>query len=177
MFRGSLLKSLFLAAVALAVAVSCGQEEGTPTPDAGSGVNNPAATSTTDTAPATAKFGEGFTFRNGVAVTVSQPAPFVPSASAAGYEAGGQAVIFTITVVNGSQENYDPTLFTTSLQSGNREASQIFDSAKNLGGTPSTVVLPGREAEFQVAYAVSDPTDLVMEVSPGFEYRDAIFTF
>lgn len=87
MFRGSLLKSLFLAAVALAVAVSCGQEEGTPTPDAGSGVNNPAATSTTDTAPAAAKFGEGFTFRNGVAVTVSQPAPFVPSASAAGYEA------------------------------------------------------------------------------------------
>ncbi|WP_146176492.1 hypothetical protein [Rhodococcus sp. OK519] len=138
---------------------------------------SPNGSSTACALAASARVCVGASLRNGVAVAVSQPAPFVPSASAAGYEAGGQAVIFTIAVVNGSQENYDPTLFTTSLQSGNREASQIFDSAKNLGGTPSTVVLPGREAEFQVAYAVSDPTDLVVEVSPRFEYRDAIFTF
>ncbi|NLU64905.1 hypothetical protein HCA61_21955 [Rhodococcus sp. HNM0563] len=163
----------------MATLTACSQTDGESTPDAGTGVNRPdaASTATTSDEPATAKFGQGFTFRNGLAVTVGMPEPFAPSGTAAGFNPGDQAITFTITIVNGSPENYDPALFTTTLQSGNREASKIYDSASNIGETPTTVILPGRESEFQVAYSVTDPTDLVMEVSPGFEYRDAIFTF
>ncbi|WP_139281984.1 hypothetical protein [Rhodococcus zopfii] len=174
------IRKLGLTAVAaIAVVTACSNTGGESTPDAGTGVNHPDATSevTTSAEPATAKFGEAFTFRNGLGVAVSVPQPFTPSVSAAGLEPGDQAVVFTITIVNGSTENYDPALFSTSLQSGNREASEIFDTPNNVGGSPSTAVLPGRESEFQVAYSVTNPTDLVMQVSPGFEYRDAIFTF
>lgn len=166
-------------AVAVGMLTACSQNGGEPTPDAGTGVNGPDATSTAMTTdePATATFGEGFTFRDGLALTVGAPEPFTPTGTAAGFEPGDQAVVFDITIVNGSPQNYDPVMFMTNLQSGNREASQIYDSADNIGETPTTVVLPGREAEFQVAYSVTDPTDLVMEVSPGLEYRDAIFTF
>lgn len=169
----------FLLLATVATLTACSQTDGESTSDAGTGINRPDATSTATTSdePATAKFGEGFTFRNGLAVTVAPPEPFTPSGSASGFEAGDQAVTFTITIVNESPDNYDPALFTTNLQSGNREASKIYDSANNVGSTPTVVILPGREAEFQVAYSVIDPTDLVMEVSPGFEYRDAIFTF
>ncbi|WP_241387714.1 hypothetical protein [Rhodococcus sp. CH91] len=162
-----------------ATLTACNQTGGESTPDAGTGINRPDATSaaTTSDEPATATFGEGFTFRNGLAVAVAPPEPFTPSGSAAGFEAGDQAVTFTITIVNGSPENYDPVLFTTNLQSGNSEASEIYDSASSIEGAPTTVILPGREAEFRVAYSVMDPTDLVLVVSPGFEYRDAIFTF
>ncbi len=179
------IRKLGLTAVAaIAVVTACSNTGGESTPDAGgTGVNHPDATSevTTSAEPATAKFGgEAFTFRNGLGgVAVSVPPAFTPSVSAAGLEPGDQAVVFTITIVNGSTENYDPpALFSTSLQSGNREASEIFDTPNNVGGgSPSTAVLPGRESEFQVAYSVTNPTDLVMQVSPGFEYRDAIFTF
>ena len=122
-------------------------------------------------------FGETFTYQDGLAVTVSAPQPFQPSDSAAvGEPAPPSYVVFDITVKNGTQANYDPASFMASLQSGTVEGEQVFDSASGLGGTPSTTLLPGRESAFRMAFGVTDPNDLVMEVTPGFEYESAIFT-
>lgn len=165
-----------VAGIALIALTSCGQTDGQPISDAGTGSNRPGNSEPASAeASANSKFGEAFTFRNNLAVSVSLPEPYTPSSSAAGGESADQFVVFTVTVVNGSTENYDPALFTADLQSGNREADKVYDSANGIGA-PTTVVLPGRESEFRLAFAVSDPEDLVLQVSPAFDYRDAIFT-
>ncbi|OZC83450.1 hypothetical protein CH282_15990 [Rhodococcus sp. 06-418-1B] len=175
-----LLTTTGAAAVLLFGLLACSQDDGEPTADPGTGVNAPSAASES-VAPTTAEstnsvFGQAFTFNNGLSVGVSAPTPYTPSASAATSDPNGQFVAFTVTIVNGSSENYDPALFTASLQSGNTEAEQVYDSANDVGGAPSTAVLPSRESQFTMAFEVSDPADLVLQVSPGFEYRDAFFT-
>lgn len=69
--------------------------------------------------------------------------PNAYSSSAAGGESAPQFVVFTVTVVNGSTEKLCPAMFTADLQSGNREADKVYDSANGIGA-PTTVVLPGR---------------------------------
>lgn len=88
---------------------------------------------------------------------------------------GTTGIKFTVTIVNHSPDNYDPSLFHADAQSGNAEAEQIFDSAGGLSGSPSTVLLPEREVTFPVGFSVTDPADLVMQIRPGFDYKDAIF--
>lgn len=160
--------------------VACSQNEGEPTADPGAGTNgsNAAAESASATTAESANstFGQAFTFKNGLAVGVSPPAPYTPSTSASTSNPEGQFVSFTVTIVNGSPDNYDPVLFTASLQSGNAEAEKVYDSANGVGSAPTTTVLPSRESQFTIAFEVTDPTDLVLQVSPGLEYRDAIFT-
>ena len=83
---------------------------------------------------------------------------------------------FEITLTNGSDENFDPGSVFPNLRSGTTEASEIYDY-EQLGDRPTTTLLPGDEAVWKVAFNVSDPEDLVMEIQPsfGFEYADAIF--
>ncbi|RRQ29229.1 hypothetical protein DK926_04935 [Rhodococcus sp. Eu-32] len=175
---------LLTTAVATAMLVlgvaGCSQEEGAPTADPGAGSNQPgeqaSPDSTVESDSANSTFGQAFTFRDGVAVGVSPPEPYFPSASASTDDPTGSFVAFTVTIVNGSDKNYDPALFSASLQSGNAEGDQDFDTANGISGAPSTVILPSRESQFKIAFEASNPADLVLQVSPGFEYRDAIFT-
>ncbi|KRB73212.1 hypothetical protein ASE01_20865 [Nocardioides sp. Root190] len=128
----------------------------------------------TSEAPENPAFGTAFTWENGLSVTVSKTKPFKPSDSAMAGK--GTHISFTITVVNGTGANYDPSCDSFSLQSGNEEAEQIFDSAKGLEGSPSTTLLDGREAKYQVGFSVTDPNDLVFEFSPcDYELSAAIF--
>jgi len=133
------------------------------------------SSSTTDDATGTAKFGGAFKWKTGVQVTVSAPAPFTPSKSAAvGEPRPAHFVKIEIVVVNGATTIYDPSAITVSAQSANVEAKKVYDS--DMGSSPSTKVLPGREVKFSVAFGVADPKDLVVQVRPGFEYRDALWT-
>ena len=95
---------------------------------------------------------------------------------AAGVEGAKSFVVIEFTVVNGSSTPYDPISFNASAQSGNTEASRIFDSEKKVGIKPTTKVLPGREAKFSLAFGVSDPADLVVQVAPGYKYEQVLFT-
>ncbi len=122
-------------------------------------------------------FGETYTYENGLAVTVSAPQPYTPSNSAAvGEPSPPNFVVFDITVTNGTQTNYDPSSFSASMQSATTEEQQVYDSANGIGGSPTTTLLPGREIQFRMAFGATNPDDLVLEVTPGFEYGSAIFT-
>lgn len=176
------------ALVALTVAATvaaCGGTSGQPTGTAGTGSNHPKdssqaattsapPTTTTEAATHTATLGQAYTYSNGLAVTVSTPKPYTPSSSAASKQSAAY-VILTVTVVNKTPGVYDPVALSISAQSGNTEADKIYDSANGLGGAPSTKVLPGRESTFKVGFGVADPNDLVVQLSPGFEYKDVIF--
>lgn len=121
-------------------------------------------------------FGDDWTYENGVTVTLSQPADYTPSDSSFDPSNAPAHVTFEVTVTNDGEEDYDPVLLSLSAQSGSTPAEQIFDSAQGVGGSPSTTLLPGRSVTFPVAFGVQDPTDLVVEVSPGFEYQSVVFT-
>lgn len=122
------------------------------------------------------KFGETFTYENGVSISVGAPTPFKPSEYAAVEGEAAAYLAFPITIVNGSTTNLDVAMWHGTLQSANTEAEKVYDS-ESLGDEPSTTLLPGREATFKVGYGVQNPNDLVFEVTPGIvEYEDAFFT-
>jgi hypothetical protein len=120
-----------------------------------------------------AVFGESWEYTDGLAITISEPKPFEPSDTAFASEAAAY-VVFEVTITNGTAADYEP-LVITSVQSGDAEAEEVFDSENGLEGAPSTTLLPGREVTFQIGYGVADAADLVMEVTPGFQYENAIF--
>ena len=102
-------------------------------------------------------FGQAYTYDDGLKVEVSRPQTFSPSDSAVATKQWPAYVSFTVTLTNGTGKNYDPTLFSTSLQSGSAEGEQVFDSAQGIDGSPTTPLLPGRQARFTLAYGVPDP--------------------
>ncbi len=96
------------------------------------------------------RFGQAFTWEDGLSVKVSPGAAFTPSPYAAADKAAAY-LAFTITVVNNTKKPYDPALFSATVQSSNTEASTVFDSEAGLLGPPSTTLLAGRQSVFKLA--------------------------
>ncbi|WP_129666372.1 hypothetical protein [Phytoactinopolyspora endophytica] len=115
----------------------------------------------------------GFAWDDGVTVNVDSLRAFEASEYSAGGEDFDLAVAFTVTIINNSDEPYDPSEFYSTMQSGTSEGSSIYD--EGMEGAPSTSVLPDREVSFELAYGVEDPTDLVLEVTPGWDYDAAVY--
>jgi hypothetical protein len=122
------------------------------------------------------RFGETYTWEDGIEVTISQPSTYRPSDSAAGTDGFKKFVLFTVTVKNGGKDRFDPGLFGINGLSGDTEASQVFDSAKDIGGGPNASLLPGRSVKFKAAFGVADASDIVLEVSPSWEHDDVMFS-
>lgn len=171
------------AATILGIALTgCATTEGSTddSPPAGTNADKSSdTTEDTETAepePAQPTFGQAYTYKDGLTVKVGRPRPFTPSEYAA--SGPGPAIVFTFTVVNKTGAPYDPSLFYATLQSGNKEASEIYDSEKGINGSPQTKVLNGRESQWKAAWNVKNPRDLVLELSPdaGIEYESVIFT-
>lgn len=122
----------------------------------------------------TAQFGGALTYLDGISVSVSAPAVFVPGEFASTPDPGTEPVVFTIVLTNGSKEPYDPSLVYETVTSGGVESSSMWDDS--LGASPATTVLPGRSVTYKVAYSVKDPTDVVMEITPEMFADSAIFS-
>ncbi|GHF22489.1 hypothetical protein [Pseudolysinimonas yzui] len=162
------------AALVLVSVMLTGCVSGSPSTNTPTGTNRPAETTEAPPEAGNPVFGDSFEWSDGLAITVSAPAGYQPSASAYAPEAAAY-VVFTVTIVNGSDENYEPA-FTASMQSGNTESEQVFDIDQGVSGGPTTTLLPGREVTFPLAFGVSDPEDLVLEVGIDFAHDTAIFT-
>lgn len=186
------MKLTALAAVAVLALAGCGGISGTQS-TVKTGTNRPAETSTTTpvivpetTDAPTADyeptidsnepitFGGTKTYTDGLSITVSAPVRFKPSSESAIMEPAKAYVKFTVTLVNGTGKMFDPSMVSATVQSANIEGSNVFDS--NVGGSPSTKLLKGREVKYVVAFGVDDPKDIVMEITPGFDYESAMFT-
>ncbi len=144
---------------------------GAPAPSAPAGDPGPGSP-----ASGTAAFGTTVEYDDGLTVTVSPPQPYTPSESAyIGGPAPASFVAFDVTVLNGTAADFEPTLL-FSLQSGSTSEEQLFDSGGGLDGTPYQTLLPGRSVAFRIGFGASDPADLVLEVTPGFEYEPVSYT-
>lgn len=119
-------------------------------------------------------FGEAFTYVDGIQVSVDGPTPMTSGPWASPQNTKGSA--FTVTIVNDSDVPFDPSMAYLTVQSGNTESEEIYDSEAGFGGSPETTLLPGREASYDVAFATSDPNDIVLEISPSFEHIAALYS-
>lgn len=138
-------------------------------------VEEPAPSLTDTEGPGILKLGKSFTYSDGLQVTVSTGKPFTASDTAA--PTGGAAgVLYTITMVNGTGAAFDPSLSSATMQAGNTEAEEIFDSAQGLDGSPTTTVLPGREVEYQIGFEAAGERDVVLEFTPSFDHGSLLFT-
>ena len=139
----------------------------TSTPPAEPSVQTPPASSKPTVSatpePKTLAFGKSFTWHDGVSVTVGPPTKFEPSAFAV-VERSKRYLKFTVTVVNKSNKPIYLGLTYISVQSGNEEAREVFDSMSGLTGPPDTKVMKGRASEFYAGFGVADPKDLVLEI-------------
>lgn len=124
------------------------------------------------------KFGEVYEWENGVLMSASAPAEYIPTEYAAGPVEGQPAIYVTLTLTNGSSEPLEPTPYPQVL-SGMAQASPIFDVGGSLGDSmtiPTMTLQPGQTIQWNAAYSIKDPADITLEVSPGFEYNNISFT-
>ncbi|MBM7173672.1 DUF4190 domain-containing protein [Streptomyces sp. G44] len=120
------------------------------------------------------RFGETFTYDDGVKVTVAPPVSYRPSTYALGHSEGDKARTVKITVVNGTDRAVDLDLTNVTFKDADgAEAEKIFGDGlpRELAGN----LLPGKEAV--ATYAVSLPADaattLEVQVEPGFLRYDS----
>ena len=169
-----------LAAAALSLTLaSCAGTPGTVASAPTQGTNADPSEEASDGSPApaddgTVAFGQSYRWDDGLQVTISTPKPYKPSRWAAAKKSKNYLVM-TVTVLNGTSATYEPALFNLSAQSGDAESEQVFDSGNGVGGSPNTKLLKGRQAKWKVAFAVKNPKDLVVEVTPDFEHDPVIY--
>lgn len=112
--------------------------------------------------PGPQKFGTTFTYSTGLEVSVSKPEKFTPSDTAAMSEGNGTPITLTITIVNDSDEPYDPTGYFATASSGGEESESIVDDG--VSESPTTTVQPGKSITWKEGYKVLDPDDVTFDI-------------
>ncbi|MEU9999720.1 DUF4190 domain-containing protein [Streptomyces sp. NPDC050848] len=132
----------------------------------------------TETTPAALKFGQTFTYEDGIKVTVSQPRAYKPDQFAAGHTKGNSAFQVTVTIVNGSKETLDVTgALVDASDAQGAQADAIFD-----GSNATTMfrgnVLPGKQAKGDFAFSLPAAAagEMQVELSPTIlDHENAIW--
>jgi hypothetical protein len=138
------------------------------------GTTEPETSNPADDGVGAALFGDTYSYDDGVSITVAAPEEFDPSATAA-FDAAPSYVRFTVTLANDGTESFDASMAFASAQSGNHEASEVFDSEQGLEGAPYTSVLTGRSVSWDIGFGVDDPEDVVLQISPSWGHEPAVF--
>lgn len=141
---------------------------------AASDTTEPETSNSADDGVGEAIFGDTYSYEDGVSITVAPPEEFNPSATAA-FDAAPSYVRFTVTLANDGTGSFDASLASASVQSGNHEGSEVFDSEQGLEGAPYTSVLTGRTVSWDIGFGVDDPEDVVLQISPSWEHEPAVF--
>lgn len=165
----------FILAIVYTAGFVAAVDESVPKP-AATQVGEPSDSSATN-APANinAKFGETVTYVDGLEVAVSAPTPFTPGEFAAGADQANN-VVFTVTVTNGTKEDFEPFLIATASAAG-VEGSQVFDPDNDLSFSPTTTIPAGQSISYQVGFSVADSNQIVFELRPGFMYVSTIYQY
>ena len=120
-------------------------------------------------------FGATSTDANGLAVTVAAPQVVALPAGATPVRPWPVYVTVAVTVVNGSAVGYDPQGLFVSLTSGKDTAEQVFAAGAGLPGIPTESLAPGARVSFPLAFGVSAPAPLSLEIAPDFTQPTAVY--
>lgn len=130
------------------------------------------------TVPGQAKFGDTVKFDSGVIITVSKGKVFKPSADAFRFDGKpvkGTAMVFTVTVKNGSSEPVNGMGITANATSGTETAEFIIDIKTDYVAASSATIMPGKTIIYKVPFDVQNPKDVTIDMSPDF-VNHAYFT-
>lgn len=162
---GTIIGIIVFAASALGAVSDAFESQGVTVTDEGSETSE---TKTDDKAEDASNgvlaFGSTATFDGGLSMSVAAPVEFTPSDYAAG-TGTGTPMAFEVTLTNGTDAPFDPTLFYMTVSSGGTEASKIYDG--EIDSTPTTSILPGAATTFKVAFDITDAAAIVAEVNPS----------
>lgn len=124
-------------------------------------------------APSGPALGETFEYDDGLAVSVSPPELFMPSATA---KMGPEPdyISFTVTVVNGTKAKFSPLDVTVTAASGGGQGGDVLDPDSGIGA-PNKAIAPGEKATWKVAFGVLDSEDVAVNVQPGTDRNPVIF--
>lgn len=171
---GALLAALTITATMTACSTSDNGEVVKNDTTTTAAATTPAAEATTEAAT-NPKFGDSYQWDDGLKVTVSAPTEVTPSEYAAGVTDGWSNLAWTITIENGTSENYDPTMILIKVASGGREGSEILDPWL---APPTSTILPGKSITWTAAWSVADPSDVQLSVEDvmALDKNEVIFT-
>ncbi|GAA3396290.1 DUF4190 domain-containing protein [Streptomyces roseoviridis] len=132
-----------------------------------------------DEVPEPMKFGDTFTYEDGIKVTVSKPRSHEPDEFAVGHAKGNRAFQVTITIVNGSKETLDVTAALPDASDAHGATAETVFDGDNATKPFNGKVLPGKQAK--AAYTFSLPAaaadELQIELSPTvLEHESQIWT-
>ena len=116
-------------------------------------------------------FGETFTWSDGLAVVVSAPSPVPLPARTHTTKEWAAYQAHTVSVTNGSDTPFDPSVIVIEGVDSAGSLEQIFDAESGWSGAPSQRVAPDQTAEFTVAFGANDPASAVVTVSAAV-HRD-----
>lgn len=148
-----------LAAITVLTVAGCTSQPATntDTPPLTSGNTNPTSTGdpTADSTSATV-FAWGETYDGAITTTISAPVDFTTSATAMP-EQNAAAWAVDITLVNTTDEPFNPLMLNITGFNGNRPAQQVFDSANGYGGTMNVGdIAPGQKVTVAMAFLAGD---------------------
>ena len=107
-------------------------------------------------------------------MTVSAPTAYTPGTHAVAGEGAAHYAKVTVTIKNGSAQQFDPTMAHLTASSGGQEGDQVYDG--KVGASPDTTVLPGKTINWDVAFGAQSLDDLTIEGSPGFDYDHTVWS-
>jgi hypothetical protein len=117
-------------------------------------------------------FDETFTYDDGLSITVAAPEEFTPGEYAVGIEGEGTPVIFEITVENGTDEVFDPSLIYPIVVSAGAESEAVYDDGIDMYASSS--IQPGKSLSFTTAFMLADTGDVQLELAPDFLTYDTL---
>lgn len=124
--------------------------------------------------PATAAYGDTYTYTDGLAITVSHVAKYTPSQYAAGTHPGDEAVVLTVKITNGTKKPFDTTLVGVNVKAGADGAAteKIYDDTSGIGF--SGTIVPGSTATarfgFDIPKGAAGKLDIEVQPDSGLEY-------
>jgi hypothetical protein len=144
-----------------------------------SGATAPTAAASAPAASHTVGFGQTYTYKDGLAVTIAHPEAYTPSTySSPSRSEIERAVVVSITVQNGSNAPFDLSTAWSGPDASfaGGAAQKIYDS-NQLPSFESPTVLPGKSYTYKRAFAVgSAPGELQVEWKREIFSDPVIFT-
>lgn len=171
--------TLFILAIVAIIALAltgCSTPKADAADPKASAASSPEQTPASDADNGISKLGDTVTYKDGISLSVSAPAPYTPSDMSAGLVDGQSAVAIEFVLTNNSKKAFDPTLVMATASSGGTEAAGVFDVSNQIGFPPQTSILPGSTIKWTQAFSVADPADITLEVQAGFTHDATIFT-
>lgn len=171
---GALLAAVVLAAVVVAFRIVVPT---TPTAAAEASAAAAAATDTRERPGSVVMFGQPHAYGDGLEIAVNPVQRYEPSSNATGVDEG-IPVRLQVVMTNRTDAEFRPNTLQMSATSAGEPGVAVWDPDQGIALTgPDVSVPPGSSIHFYLAFAVADPGDVELEVTPAlFGYGPTVVT-